>query len=176
MSAGRAVPGATVTARYTRVTFGVMDADTVDRNWATLQQQAQQTARLIETLASKLQTAASAGDPNAREWLLDLKETALSVHQEEAQAASLMQSIHQLVDNHTTQYQTPQYQQPAPQPQQYAPQPQPVYQQPVYQQPQYGVPAQGGMLQRFLGGNFGSAIASGVGFGIGDELVQSIFD
>lgn len=152
-----------------------MDADTVDRNWATLQQQAQRTAQLVETLANKLQTAAAAGDPNAREWLLDLKETALSVHQEEAQAATLMQSIHQLVDNHAPQYQAPQYQQPAPQPQQYAPQP--VYQQPVYQQPQYAVPAQGGgMLQRFLGGSFGSAIASGAGFGIGDELVQSIFD
>lgn len=156
-----------------------MDADTVDRSYAALQQQSQQTAQLTQTLAGKLQAAAAAGDQNAREWLLDLKELVLSVHQEESQAASLLQSIHQLVDNHVqSTYNSPpvQYQPLPPQPQ-YAPQPQPQYapppqyaQQPVYQQPQGG-----GMLGRFLGGSFGSAIATGAGFGIGEEIINDIF-
>jgi hypothetical protein len=53
-----------------------VDIDTVDRQFSTLQQQAQQTASLIATLAGKLSTAAAGGDPNAREWRLDLKEIA----------------------------------------------------------------------------------------------------
>lgn len=54
-------------------------------------------------------------------------------------------------------------------PQQYAAQP-------AYPQAGFG-PGMGGggMLQRFLGGGFGRAIATGAGFGIGDELIQSIF-
>lgn len=56
-----------------------MDTDTVDRQFSALQQQAQQTASLIATLAGKLSTAAAAGDPNAREWGLDLKEIALAI-------------------------------------------------------------------------------------------------
>jgi hypothetical protein len=59
-----------------------MDAQTVDQDYAQLQQQAQQTTALIQTLAGKLQ-AAAAGDTNAREWMLDLKEIALGVQQEE---------------------------------------------------------------------------------------------
>jgi hypothetical protein len=31
-------------------------------------------------------------------------------------------------------------------------------------------------LQRFLGGRFGQAIVTGAGIGIGDDLVNSIFD
>ncbi len=42
-----------------------MDPQTVDQNYAQLQQQGQQTASLIQTLAGKLQTAAAAGDTNA---------------------------------------------------------------------------------------------------------------
>jgi len=33
----------------------------------------------------------------------------------------------------------------------------------------------GGTLQRFLGGGFGRAIATGAGFGIGDDLINKIF-
>ena len=42
-----------------------------------------------------------------------------------------------------------------------------------YQQP---VPGGGLTLQRFLGGRFGQAIVTGAGIGIGDDLVNSIFD
>ena len=157
-----------------------MDPETVDQNYAQLQQQGQQTAALIQTLAGKLQAAAAAGDSNAREWMLDLKEITLGVQQEEGQVSLLLQSIHSMVDNHVQaapQYQQPEYQQP-----QYQGQPQ--YQQPQSQgQPQYqgqyqqgaGAMGGGGTLQRFLGGGFGRAIVTGAGFGIGDDIINKIF-
>jgi hypothetical protein len=160
-----------------------VDPETVDQNYAQLQQQGQQTAALIQGLAGKLQAAAAAGDSNAREWMLDLKEITMGVHQEEGQVSLLLQSIHSMVDNHVQaaapaappQYQQPGYQQPGYQ--------QPGYQQPGYQQPGYqpqyqqGGGAGGGMgtLQRFLGGGFGRAIVTGAGFGIGDDIINKIF-
>ncbi len=143
-----------------------MDPETVDQNYAQLQQQAQQTAAQIQGLASKLQAAAAAGDPNAREWMLDLKEITLGVQQEQGQVSLLLQSIHSMVNNHVQTMAQPQYQQPGYQ--------QPQYQQPGYQQPQYQQ-GSGGMLQQFLGGGFGRAIVSGAGFGIGDDLINKIF-
>ena len=145
-----------------------MDPETVDQNYAQLQQQGQKTAALIQALAGKLQAAAAAGDSNAREWMLDLKEITLGVQQEEGQTSLLLQSIHSMVDNHVQsappmqpQYQEPQYQQPQ-------------YQQQQYQQG-YGGMGGGGTLQRFLGGGFGRAIVTGAGFGIGDDLINKIF-
>jgi hypothetical protein len=128
-----------------------VDPQTVDQNYAQLQQQAQQTAAQIQSLASKLQAASAAGDPNAREWLLDLKEITLGVQQEQGQVSLLLQSIHSMVDNHVQTMAQPQYQQPQ------------------YQQ------GSGGMLQQFLGGGFGRAIVTGAGFGIGDDLINKIF-
>jgi hypothetical protein len=133
-----------------------VDPETVDQNYAQLQQQAQQTAAQIQTLAGKLQAAAAAGDPNAREWLLDLKEITLGVQQEQGQVSLLLQSIHSMVNNHVQTMAQPQYQQPQ-------------YQQPQYQQ------GSGGMLQQFLSGGFGRAIMTGAGFGIGDDIVNKIF-
>jgi len=147
-----------------------MDPETVDQNYAQLQQQAQQTATQIQTLASKLQAASAAGDPNAREWMLDLKEITLGVQQEQGQVSLLLQSIHAMVSNHVQTMEQPQYQQ-----QQYQ---QPQYQQPQYQQPGYQPQYQqggGGMLHQFLGGGFGRAIVQGAGFGIGDDLINKIF-
>jgi hypothetical protein len=136
----------------------------VDQNYAQLQQQGQQTAALIQTLAGKLQAAAAAGDMNAREWMLDLKEVALGVQQEEGQVSLLLQSIHSMVDNHVQSSG------------------QPGYQQQGYQQPQQGYQqggmmggGGGGMLQSFLGGGFGRAIVTGAGFGIGDDIINKIF-
>jgi hypothetical protein len=133
-----------------------VDPETVDQNYAQLQQQAQQTAAQIQTLAGKLQAAAAAGDPNAREWLLDPKEITLGVQQEQGQVSLLLQSIHSMVNNHVQTMAQPQYQQPQ-------------YQQPQYQQ------GSGGMLQQFLSGGFGRAIMTGAGFGIGDDIVNKIF-
>ena len=154
-----------------------MDAETVDQQYAELQQKGQQTAALVQALAGKLSAAATAGDANAREWQLDLKEIALAIRDEESTATALLQAIHALVDNHVQtqaapppyeppQYQQPQYQQPQYQQPQY--QPQPAYQAPAYQQ-------SGGGLHRFLGSSFGQAIVTGAGFGIGDDLINSIF-
>ena len=135
-----------------------MDVQTVDQSYSQLQAQAQQTTQLIQTLAGKLQAASTAGDPNAREWLLDLKEVALGVQQEQGQTSLLLQNIHSMIDNHV----------------QNAPQQQ--YQQPQYQQPQYQqAPQGGGMLQHFLGGGMGRAIMAGAGFGIGDDIINQIF-
>jgi hypothetical protein len=148
-----------------------VDPETVDQNYAQLQQQGQQTAALIQALADKLQAAAAAGDTNAREWMLDLKEITLGVQQEEGQVSLLLQSIHSMVDNHVQNIPQSDYQQ-----QQYQQQ-QPQYQQPQYQQPQYqqGGMGGGGTLQRFLGGGFGRAIVTGAGFGIGDDIINKIF-
>ena len=156
-----------------------MDTDTVDRQFSALQHQAQQTGTLIQTLADKLSAAASAGDPNAREWALDLKEIALAIRDEQSTTTELLQAIHALVDNHVAVTEpapavqpyyppTPQYAQPS----QYEPPYQPQYQ-PQYQQP---APSGGGTLQRFLGGRFGQAIVTGAGIGIGDDIVNSFFD
>jgi hypothetical protein len=143
-----------------------VDPETVDQNYAQLQQQAQQTAAQIQTLASKLQAAAAAGDPNAREWMLDLKEITLGVQQEQGQVSLLLQSIHSMVNNHVQAMGQPQYQQ-----QGY---PHQGYPQQGYQ-PQYQQQQSGGMLQQFLGGGFGRAIMTGAGFGIGDDLINKIF-
>ena len=145
-----------------------MDPQTVDQNYAQLQQQGQQTAALIQALAGKLQAAAAAGDMNAREWMLDLKEVALGVQQEEGQVSLLLQSIHSMVDNHVQSTGQPGYQQQG-------------YQQQGYQQPQYQQQGGmmggggGGMLQSFLGGGFGRAIVTGAGFGIGDDIINKNF-
>ncbi len=152
-----------------------MDPQTVDQSYAQLQQQAQQTTSLIQALAGKLQAAAAAGDTNAREWMLDLKEITLGVQQEEGQVQLLRQSIHSMVDNHVQNMGQPSYQQPQyQQPQYQQPQYQQQYQQPQYQQNVGGMGG-GGMLQQFLGGGFGRAIVSGAGFGIGDDIINKIF-
>ena len=107
--------------------------------------------------------------------MLDLKEVALGVQQEEGQVSLLLQSIHSMVDNHVQSTGQPGYQQQGYQ------QPQPGYQQQAtssrsYQQ-QGGMMGGGGggMLQSFLGGGFGRAIMTGAGFGIGDDIINKIF-
>jgi hypothetical protein len=144
-----------------------VDIETIDQNYQQLQQQSQQTVAAITALAQKLQTAAAAGDQNAREWLLDLKGITLGFQQEQNQVSLLLQSIHNFVANQTQQ-----------QPQQYQ---QPQYQQPQYQQPMYQQPYQGGGwgggggFGGFLHGGFGQAIATGAGFAIGEDIINDIF-
>jgi hypothetical protein len=131
-----------------------VDPQTVDENYAQLQQQAQQTAAQVQRLAGKLQAAAAAGDPHAREWMLDLREIALGIQQEQGQVSLLLQSIHSMVNNHVQGMGQPQYQG--------------GYSSSQYQQ------GGGGMLQQFLGGGFGRAIVAGAGFGIGDDIINAI--
>ncbi len=135
-----------------------MDIQTIDRSYSQLESQSQQTIQALTDLAQKLQAAAQSGDQNARDWVLDLKEVALGIKDEQNQTSALLQSIHDFVVNQL----------------QSQPPVQPQYQQPQYQQPAYQGQG-GGMLQRFMGGGFGRAIAMGAGFGIGDDIINSIF-
>lgn len=143
-----------------------MDVATIDGEYQQLQQEAQQAAQAIQDLAQKLQTAAQGGDTTAKEWLLDLKSVALQIQQEQLQTQALLQALHDFTVN--TLQQAPA--QPAPQPVQYA---QPV--QSASPQPQGG-----GLLSHFMGSGFGRSVTSGmgmgVGFGLADSLISSIFN
>ena len=147
-----------------------MDIETIDLNYEQLRNQGQQTVQALTNLAQKLQRAAEAGDLNAREWLLDLKEVALEVRGEQTQVAGLLQSLHGFVAN---QLQSPPPQQGYPQQQQYRQQ---GYQQP-YQQGygQQGYGQGGGMLGRFMGSGFGQAMEMGAGFAVGEEIIDDLF-
>lgn len=137
-----------------------MDIQTIDNAYAQLQQQAAQTSQKLQMLASKLQAAAQSGDQNAREWVLDLREIALAVQAEENQVGALLQAMHGFA---VSSMQQPQYPAPAPG---YAPQP----------PPGYGYPSQGSNpVSGFLNSGFGRAVEMGLGFGLGDDLINKIF-
>ncbi len=133
-----------------------MDTATIDQAYNQVQTEFQDVATTVAALAQKLQNAAAGGDPNAREWLLDLKQVALDVKDEQMQVNNLLSAIHAFVAN--------------------ANQAPPIYaQQPIQQvypqQQQRG----GGMFGNFLHGGFGQAIEMGAGIGLGDQLINSIF-
>jgi len=150
-----------------------VDIATIDQHYEQLEKEAQNTIQALTALASKLQAASEKGDQNAREWMLDLKEIALSIQEEENQATSLLQAIHEFVVNNLQAPPPP----PAPSYQQMPPQPQPAYPAPpAYQAPPAYEGQGGGLLSRFTGSGFGRAIVTGAGFGIGADIVNSIFN
>jgi hypothetical protein len=145
-----------------------MDTSTIDQNYQQLHTEFQNVANSIQTLAQKLQAAAQAGDTTAREWLLDLKQIALDVKDEQIQVNGLLQAIHSFVDNshQQLQQQVPQYQQ--------------VQYQPAPQQMGGGMfggggGGGGGMLGGLLNSGFGRAMEVGAGIGLGEDLINSIF-
>lgn len=148
-----------------------MDIQTIDNTYDAVQRQSQDTAAKLQTLAQKLQAAAQAGDQNAREWLLDLREIALAVRDEESQVAALLQAIHGFAANQLQQpYPSQQpypVQQPYPAQQAYAPQP------PYPPQPA-GYGAQN-PLNGFLNSGFGRALEMGAGIGLGEDLIGRLF-
>jgi uncharacterized coiled-coil protein SlyX len=148
-----------------------MDIQTIDNAYAQLQQEAGQTSQKLQALASKLQAAAQSGDQNVREWMLDLREIALSVPTEENQVAALLQAMHGFA---VSTLQQPQYAAPPPG---YAPQPGYPTRAPGYpaQPPGYGYPQGGNPLSGFLNSGFGRAVETGLGFGLGDDLINKIF-
>ena len=154
-----------------------MDIQTVDQCWQQVQAQDQTINQSLQALAGKLQTAAAAGNADAREWLLDLRELALGFQGQQQQAALLLQAIHTMLQNeHAQLQQAPQ----AAYPQQAYPQggyPQAGYPQQAY--PQGGYPQQGGGMMGALGGllnsGFGRALEMGAGFGLGEDLINKIF-
>ena len=144
-----------------------MDTATIDQAYGQLQGEFQDVAKSVQELAGKLQAASQAGNTDAKEWLLDLKQIALDVKDEQVQVNELLQAIHSYVDNSNQQVQQmPQFQ----------------------QQPQqgggmlgggggmFGGRGGGGMFGNFLGGGFGRAMEMGAGIGIGDQLINSIFN
>ena len=150
-----------------------MDPQTVEQQYNQLQQESQGVMQALQTLADKLKAATDAGNQDAREWLLDLKELALNIQTEQQQVMNLMQAMHQAMQNDMAamqqgfagqQGQSGQWQPVCPQtpqvmPQQaYAPQQQP-----------------GGFLNSLEHSGFGQALMMGAGFGIGDNLINSIF-
>ena len=140
-----------------------MDTDTIDQQYNQLQAEFQDVAQSVQGLPQKLQAAEQAGDANAKEWLLDLKQIALDVKDEQMQVNALLQAIHGFVANAA--------QAPAQAPPMAAPQ------QPVYQQAPAGYVQQpgGGMFGGFLNSGFGRAIELGAGIGLGQDMINSIF-
>jgi ABC-type transporter Mla subunit MlaD len=165
-----------------------MDVQSIDTAYDQLQSQAQTTVQELKTLAGKLQTASQAGNPDAREWLLDLREIALAIQAEQNQVSNLLQALHGFVENQARAVQTLPASVPQSLPQtlpqaswQQQPQ-QPVYPPQGYPQPAYpqgyqgGYPQQGGgVLGGLFNSGFGRAILTGAGFGIGDDLINKIF-
>jgi hypothetical protein len=136
-----------------------MDTSAVDQAYGQLQAEFQDVAKSVQGLAEKLQTAAGAGDTNAREWLLDLKQIALDIKDEQMQVNALLQTIHGFVDNANQQIQQ---------------------QASAFPQMRGGAlfgggGRRGGMLGGMLGGGFGQAIEMGAGIGLGEDLINSIF-
>ena len=90
--------------------------------------------------------------------MLDLKEIALAIQQQQQQMQNLLQAIHGFVANQNQAYS------------------QPGYSQPVFGQPVMGTPMQPqGGLGGFLNSGFGRAVTMGLGFGLGDDLINKIF-
>jgi hypothetical protein len=146
-----------------------VDIQTIDNQYRQLQTQSQQTVQELRDLATKLQGSAQAGNQDAREWFLDLKSIALAIQAEQNQVANLLQALHNFMENQNQNQM----------PQQAGWGNQPPMQQPMpYPQQNYGgYPQQqsGGILGEFMNSGFGRAITMGAGFGIGDDLINSIF-
>lgn len=145
-----------------------MDLQTVEQQYNQLQQEAQGVMQGLQTLAGKLKTAADGGNQQVREWLLDLKELALNIQTEQQQVMAVMQAMHQAAQNDMAAMQ-----------QGFAGQQSQSGQwQPGYPQtPQGSSQSQqsGGFLNSLEHSGFGQALMMGAGFGIGDDLINSIF-
>lgn len=152
-----------------------MDVETIDQQYQQLQSQAQETIQEIRDLAGKLSDAAKAGNQDAKEWLLDLKSVALAIQAEQNQVGLLLQALHGFAAN--------QGQALAQVPQQgpWGGSPQPGMGQGMggAYQGGYGAPGMGGGMGGMLGGllnsGFGRAMEMGLGFGLGDDLINKIF-
>ena len=81
-----------------------VDITTVEQQYNQLQQEGQSVTLAIQGLAGKLKSAADGGSTDAREWLLDLKELASNIQQEQQQVMTLMRAMHQAVQNDMQQY------------------------------------------------------------------------
>ncbi|HJU19246.1 MAG TPA: hypothetical protein VJ770_22560 [Stellaceae bacterium] len=147
-----------------------MDVQTIDREYEQLQAQAQETIGKLQTLADKLRAANLAGNPDAREWMLDRKEITLAVREEQDQVGALLQALHGFVTRQAEQMGSVPQTAPASGPWSGQPQSPPGSSYPL--QPSAGG---GGMFGSFLNSGFGRAAAAGAGFGIGDTVISRLF-
>lgn len=147
-----------------------MDVQTIDREYEQLQNQAQQTIGEIKALADKLRAANQAGNPDAREWMLDLKEIALAIQAEQNQVSALLQTLRGFVQRQAEQVAPAS--QTAPGPWSSQPQSTPGGMPGGYYASQ---PGGIGMFGSFLNSGFGRAVETGAGFGIGDSVINRLF-
>lgn len=138
-----------------------MDTATIDRQYTSLQNASQQVYQELKELADKLQAESAKGNQQAREWVLDLREIALAIQAQQQQTSSLLQAIHGFVANENQAYTTGY---PA----------QPSYAQPGFLQPASPMAPRQGGLGGFLNSGFGRAMEMGLGFGLGDDLINKI--
>jgi hypothetical protein len=153
-----------------------MDAQLIDEEYQKLQAEFEDVAKTVQALAEKLQAAEQAGDKNATEWLVDLKQIAQDVDDEQTQAKVLLLAIHGFIrgvaqGQAATVEEQPEHppllapghelpQQPPPQPAGYS-----------ASGPMMG----GGMFGGYMGGGFARAMERGAGMSLGASLVNSIF-
>jgi hypothetical protein len=133
-----------------------MDIQTIDQQYSQLQNASQQVYQELQSLAAKLQAESANGNQNAREWVLDLKEVALAIQSQQQQTMNLLQAIHGFVANQNQAYNT-------------------GYGQPSFIQGGAPMAPPSGGLSGFLQSGFGRSIVTGLGFGIGDDLINKIF-
>jgi hypothetical protein len=143
-----------------------VDYQTAESQAMQLQQQANQVAQKLRDLAEKLQTKVT--DPNlSRELMLDLREGALAIQQQNQSALMLIQQMAQYIHALESNLAAMQPQAPM-QPRGWAAQPWGGQQQyPTYQP--YPTATSGFM------GNLATGLGLGAGFGLGEDLVDSIF-
>jgi len=133
-----------------------MDVDTIDQEYQQLQRESVQLTQTIQTLATKLHTASNAGSADAKEWILDLKDIALQIQQEQLQMQTVLQALHVFTVNSLQSSQ----------------------EQPPTAAPAGAAPSQqsGGTLQHLSGSGFGQAMTTGAGIGVGFGLADSVID
>ncbi len=130
-----------------------MDYQTAENQAVQLQKQADQVAQSVKALADKLQAKLS--DPAlSRELLLDLRETALAIQQQNQSAVMLIQQMAEYIHGLETHIDS---------------QPQPNYQTRGWSSQSYAG-SSGGFL-----GSIMSGLGMGAGFGLASDLVGSIF-
>jgi|YelNatPaOPRAMG01_1025707.scaffolds.fasta_scaffold53661_3 seryl-tRNA synthetase len=123
-----------------------MDISLIDQEYQKLQDESNNLAQKIQAFANKLQQAKESGSSDAKEWILDFKEIALAIQAEQNQMFSLLLSIH----GNATDIQNPNLE-------------------------NSQKPAKKGLFSNLLGSGIGQAMEMGLGFGLGDDLINSIF-
>lgn len=131
-----------------------MDYQTAENQAVQLQNQANQVGQNVKALADKLQAKLSDAGL-ARELLLDLREIALSIQQQNQSAVTLIQQMAEYIHGLETHIDS---------------QPQQNYQTRGWSSQPYAG-SSGGFL-----GNVMSGLGMGAGFGIASDLVGSIFN